>query len=436
MFCCIICKIGLPQFIMEHQLINDSLKVGMLDDPPFSTLNSSKPGIFGELVVMFCQLSNIQCHFGRENHSSYGHFENGSWHGMMNLIINGKYDISFPAFTITVDRLEAIDFSLPVAEEEFLFVTRTPVISVSSFKLFQSMVFNWTVWLSLFLISLTLGVYAAVLESSHTNSTRFSLTVRNSIHFLSYITSQSSPLEFKRISTRCSLSVWGLGIVVLTGIYSGSLVSSLINGSAHLPFHDFATLVQCVESHDCELFSYKESTSSFIHRAILKRNDSLHQRLQKFISVNNFFRYTSDEMLNKIIKEKNKYIVVLMNRNAYLTLTDSNKHCLYSTVVYVRDIIGFLIAKNLSKKYKYKLHKFASNVVGTNLINRITSEYIAPEQICDIDEIRRNMEPVNIFGFFGFLFILATGCLLGCVVFLGEKFHANWIYNDSFNQTD
>lgn len=70
--------------------MNNTLKVGLLDDPPFSTYGSSKPGIFVELVVMFCQLSHIQCYFEREHDLLYRHFENGSWSGMINFIKSGK----------------------------------------------------------------------------------------------------------------------------------------------------------------------------------------------------------------------------------------------------------------------------------------------------------------------------------------------------------
>lgn len=273
----------------------------------------------------------------------------------------------------------------------------------------------------LFFISIALGLYAAMVESTRVNATKFVLTVRHSIDFLSYITDQTSNFEFKRISTRCSLSLWGLGILVLSGIYSGCLVSSLINGIAKLPFHDFATLVECVESQDCVLFSHKEAISSFEHREILSKNDSFHQRLQKFINVDNFFKYADNEILDKISKEKEKFVIALMSIYNYLKSTDSNKDCLYATVSYLRAANGFPIAKNLSKKYKYELNKFASQVVGTNLIIRITSNYVRPEQICDSDVIHRDLEPVNICGFLGFLFIVAIGYLFGCVVFFIEK---------------
>lgn len=402
---------------------NRTISVGLLDDPPYSILyNSDAPGICVEIVSLFCQMSHLNCRFGRENNGLYGHKENGTWNGMIKLIQDGIYDISFPMFTPSQQRFEVVDFTPPLTTEELLFVTRRPSVSITNSYLLHSTVFNWNVWISLVLFSVALGIYVAIIDNSDIKSNKVITAMQNAIDLFSYVTDQEAGKRsntINRISIRCLLSIWGLAILVLSGLYSGSLVSSLLNGSAKLPFKDLPTFVECVERKMCELISYQDSASSASTREILESNDSLYLRLQKFINHDKFFLYTHDEVLNVIAEEKSKYLTTVMNKLNYLSRTNSNNFCLFSTVSYKWEFVAFPASKKFSLKHKLDL--FADHVVESSLVERITSKYIKVEPVCENDIIRRDLQPVNIFGFFSSAFMLGIGCFVGCFVLILEK---------------
>lgn len=108
---------------------------------PYSIYGLSKPGVYVELVHLFCQLTKIHCRFGRENNSSYEQYQNGYWHGMVNHIRNEKYDISYPLFGPTKEVFEIVDFSEPIGEDQVFFVTRRPALSISLSHILQSIIF-------------------------------------------------------------------------------------------------------------------------------------------------------------------------------------------------------------------------------------------------------------------------------------------------------
>lgn len=193
------------------------IKVGLLNHPPYSIYNSTNPGINVELVLLFCQFSKLHCEFFRENHSSYGYFENETWHGMIKLIKDEKYDMSFSGFAPNEQRFQVVDFTSPVGIEDVLLVTRKPTVSFNAMS--HLMVFNWSVWLSLLLFSIAVGVYVAISKPSLLNYNKIILAIHDSINLFSYITNQGNFSQFRRESTRCLLTFWGLGILILSGVY-------------------------------------------------------------------------------------------------------------------------------------------------------------------------------------------------------------------------
>lgn len=199
------------------------------------------------------------------------------------------------------------------------------------------------------------------------------------------------------------------------------MVSSLINGNAKLPFHNYQTFVECVEKKKCEFISDNESISNSHIQQILKSNNSFDQRLKDSIDVKNIFIHSVDEVLNKIVQEREKYIVTLMYKYRYLSLTNSNNRCLYSTVVQSMEFLTFPIAKN--SLIKTKLNLFGQHTMETNLLEKLISKYLRPEQICEPDIIRQNLEPISIFGIVGIVFRLLIGFLIGFLAFMLEKLY-------------
>lgn len=409
--------------------MNDSshtvIRVGMFSDPPYSygipTEANGTTGIASSFLYMFCQMSNITCLYYNYSEGDYGYETNGTWHGMVNEIKNDVYDLSFPFFTPTTERLKIIDFSDPVTYEPIYLVTRS-TFKDNNLNLLSSLVFDWSSWLLLILFSIVIGLLISITQMTKLNSNSCSKLIFNCIDIFSFLTDQGNVVNTRRLGIRFVIGFWGLAVVVLTGVYCGKLTSSLItNNGSKLPFYNFESFVQCIETAECR-FLLPNSYLGVISE-ISNSQSEINIRLTKALRSNPVITVASyRDALFEILNDESYYSAAMMGQIAFMFNSHSNKNCIYSTVEYSNDILAFPIRKN--SIFKGRLNAFVSQMNQNGLFNGLLKKFALlknnVENNCRSNNFNKNDLKINVFQFFSCLFVLLVGIFISLTALLFE----------------
>lgn len=406
----------------------DFIKVGIMVHPPYSLgvnyIDTPNPGFSVELVKLFCNTfsNSIRCQYEKAENNMYGTLINGAWVGMVANIADGKYDISHPNFDPNEHRFRMIDFALPIMSSPIILVTRRPDHFGSNVNLLNSLVFHWKVWLTLICLSLHIGLFMSSVQMARLNSKWIKSVFTNCINSFDLLSGQSSFRNVTLLSARFLLIFWAVAVLILSGIYSGTLVSSLLRRNQYvLPFGDFDTFVRCVEKFRCRLIIDKNSLSKSPLQKIFYSETEIYIKLRNALEYNKpLICDTMKEIFPNISLEKNIYLVGLMTQVDYLIESDLNKGCQYKWVhAAYSNMQSFPMKKN--SFLKERLNLFSSYVVQSGLWRKIYSKYYYAEQECEMRNVLgENLKPINILNFFGCLFILIMGISIASGALLCE----------------
>lgn len=199
----------------------DSLKIGVMIDPPYVNENwtvDENPGMYIELVKVFCVSLNVKCNLTLAPSGSFGHYENNTWHGMVKNIAEKLYHLSLPCYTPTYQRYNVVDFSNVVYEEPVVLVTRSPMSSVES--LFNFISFHWSVIACLTTIAAYIGMFLAYTEMTNWKPKRFlSTSFIRCMDSFSVIMSNDTSTETLLQSGRVLITFWLLSSLVLGKVF-------------------------------------------------------------------------------------------------------------------------------------------------------------------------------------------------------------------------
>lgn len=405
-------------------MLNNSnvVRVGTFYDAPLSYGTKenffTKPkALATEFLYAYCETQNVNCDFQESPDDQYGYF-NGTWQGMVKHIHDGMFELSFPMFTPSSQRFEEIDFSIPIAYIPLLLVTRNPKLSAISIDLLSPFVFDWSVWVLLVVFSTLIGIFVALSETPILSGSFCYKLFSNCIDVFSLITNQGGLLIVPRLSIRFMVAFWVLSIVILSGVYSGQLVQSLINNNvSKLPFHDFLSFIECIEKRKCRLV-LPDSQLSFVTE-VYDSDSDLYKRLRKALLRNKLAKTgTIKELLDFIDADKRYYSVAIMSHIDFLVGSNHEKHCSYSWVQYDVEVEAFPYGKNAT--FKEKLNMFVHRVNEAGLFQKYYSKLFGKEKDCKINDFDRNLLHINIIQFIGCLFVYFVGLFISSVVLCVE----------------
>lgn len=276
--------------------------------------NCSKPYFFRDIITLLCSQSDVSCNIEQVNTKDYGSFVNGTWRGMAGMVINGTYDIFF-SYMNTFDRFSVADFSLPAIYDPVLLITHKPVNIHLSMPGFMGL--KWLVWLC---IVLTIFVISLILATtvSHKPTLKFChQAFKECTNLLSILANQSPYFHIIYVSTRFLITFWALCTVIISGFFSGQLLSSLVKLQTVVPFTDFDTFTLCIEQNQCQLIT--DSFSKDYMQEILYSNLSSFVRLRKSFKTNPVIIEPNDKLiLRKILDPTNtKYMTWLKSELSF-----------------------------------------------------------------------------------------------------------------------
>lgn len=398
------------------KVVNDSvehLTVGVFVDPPWVNEeweNETEPGILIEVLQLVCQMIKVKCDLITAPVFGYGDYTNGSWHGMVKYIAENTFHLSFPGFTPTQQRYEVIDFSDYVYSVPLVLATRNS--DPAGLSLWRFMAFHWSVWLCLLVSSAFVGMFLACIEMTRWNTKRyFTKSFVRCLDSFAIMSNQRTEIETIRISVRLLIAFWSLATLILGGVYSGHLLSFMIAFHNGLPFSDFQSFSDCIETKQCQLTA--PSTSISYIQDIFTSTDTLLVRLNKSLTLNPLIIIPDQmEMFDSITQWKGPHLVAYVSHPEFMQLTNNNKNCYYS---YVRssftDDMAFPLPKNFTMlKQKINFNLLQINSMG--ILGKIYNDYIGTEVDCNDKQIEGS-KPLPFTSVVGLLFILACGGMFG-----------------------
>jgi hypothetical protein len=155
-----------------------------------------------------------------------GMFVNGSWTGMMRMVIDRKVDFCLNTLALDAQRYQAVDFSFPYDFDYFTIVSATPNEQSKALTIFKP--FSLSVWLML-LASVVVGtVMFHILKGFSRN--RFLFT-----DAWASVLGQTLTGLGTRFSFFVFFAAWSFAMILMGKIYSSDLFSRLISPTFERP---------------------------------------------------------------------------------------------------------------------------------------------------------------------------------------------------------
>jgi len=178
----------------------------------------------------------------------------GNWNGLIRQVVDGDVMLAAAAFTVSRERLEAVNFSMSLDVQPYTFMYRRPK-ETSRALLFLDP-FTGLVWLCIGLMTIIIGPVlwiinrASRLYEYYELVNEFGLFKLESCMFYCYgaLMQQGGPVLPDPDSSRMVVGFWWLFVTVLMTTYTGSLVAFLTIPSIELPINTLADLMKMRDS--------------------------------------------------------------------------------------------------------------------------------------------------------------------------------------------
>ncbi|XP_064099396.1 probable glutamate receptor [Macrobrachium nipponense] len=150
---------------------------------------------------------------------------NGSWNGMIGLLLTKKADIGLGPFGISPVRFEVVDFTVPVFSQNLYALVSRPKPEPEVWGFLSP--FTWYVWFSLLISSvLTSAVSTASARALEAEEMPTAFLNHLLISYQIFI-GQGVSIMPKSSSLRLTMLLWLVFVFVVTRSYSGSMTSLL-----------------------------------------------------------------------------------------------------------------------------------------------------------------------------------------------------------------
>nr|CAD7596888.1 unnamed protein product [Timema genevievae] len=211
---------------------------------------------------------------GRTEHKvpedrAYGSVDrNGTWNGMVGMLVRGEVDLVVGTLTMTSQRLDAVRFSVPLVSSTFRLFIRQPENYSLRWGNFLAP-FSCALWL---LRVVFVVVFATLFTILHKLGRRYGspelegpkLTLYEVAFYIygAFFCSQSTPISPRSSSCQLVFLMMHMTTVVFAVAYSASLVSSLSVKNTMVPFNSVQGLLED-ETYSLEVTKYSAEYSMF-----------------------------------------------------------------------------------------------------------------------------------------------------------------------------
>lgn len=214
----------------------------MLKDSPGKLIGNERyEGYSVDLIDEVSKILGFTYIFKEVDDKSYGKKQdNGSWNGMIGEVVSGKADVAIADLTITSNREEAVDFTMPFMNTGISILFKKPTQKVTRLFSFLSP-FSMEVWI--YVIGAYIGVSVILFlvgrmspyewdnphpcrQENQVLENNFNLM--NSMWFtIGSLMQQGSDLAPKAMSTRTVAGIWYFFTLIMISSYTANLAAFL-----------------------------------------------------------------------------------------------------------------------------------------------------------------------------------------------------------------
>lgn len=401
----------------------DSLKVGVapyfrsgLLEPDY--LSSANPGYLLAITRNICEIANYNCTLIPWTDPYLGTVVNHTWvGGFLGALRNGTFDTTLPDFFPTEARLPHFSFSDSHIAVETFFVTRHPT-NLQMSTLLRPL--QWQTWAA---TAATISCVAIIITGATAlNLKKFRIVATLKVLLITvlkvstFLTRRSFRFRIQQTVGRMILLFWGLNALVLLSCYAASLLSAMLNTSTPLPFHNFASLVECLNAGVCRmvLSPYADWFTMEIERA--KSADFV--ALRTALSHNPPLMADTVAQTLRFISDSQRHFVV-----SFPFEVDGHlgSNCTFSLVPYdlaVGSRSTFVFRKG--DPTALQIGKALRSLQGLGLDKKIATDSRSIDR-CRGFTTKTGVTPIRIDSLLGIFIVLLVGLFLAAILVLFER---------------
>ncbi|KAJ9590518.1 hypothetical protein L9F63_016469 [Diploptera punctata] len=179
--------------------------------------------------------------------NAYGSLDNGTWSGIIQMMINKDVEFAVNLFRITTERLDVVDFTIPIMRSKYQVYMKEPSRFSPMWNNFMTPL-SRELWITVVTSIIVFGVFGSVIihvRKIFMEPVEQQLTLLDAVHlvFGAYC-QQGQPFTLQSTSCRVVFFCAHLVGLVLIAAYSAALISSLAKRKAVLPFNNLEELVR------------------------------------------------------------------------------------------------------------------------------------------------------------------------------------------------
>ncbi|XP_054708737.1 glutamate receptor ionotropic, kainate 2-like isoform X2 [Uloborus diversus] len=267
----------------KDNLQNITLRVTSIESKPYTMRkkgeylrgNQRYEGFCVDLIHAICERLKCKFEYRLVGDKNYGKkHENGTWDGMIGEVINREVDLAIADLTITLEREEVVDFTMPFMNLGISILFKKPI--KSSPKLFSFLApFSFEVWVYMATAYLGVSLLLFVLArfspyewiSPHpcnpkTEYLENNFSLLNSFWFtIGSLMQQGSDIAPRATSTRTVAALWWFFTLIMISSYTANLAAFLTAERMKSPIESADDLARqsdiqygCVESGSTRAF--------------------------------------------------------------------------------------------------------------------------------------------------------------------------------------
>ncbi|XP_074039147.1 glutamate receptor ionotropic, kainate 2 isoform X2 [Leptinotarsa decemlineata] len=405
-------------------LISITPPYGMLKETTTQLNGNDRYEGFGvDVIHELSKILGFNYTFVLQEDGLYGNYNktSGEWNGMLREIIDGRADLAITDLTVTSERENAVDFTMPFMNLGISILYRKPEPVPPSLFMFVSP-FSFYVWIllavSYFVVSISFFVMGRLSPTEWQNPFPCveepeylvnQFTVRNSLWFtVGALMQQGSELAPVAISTRTASGVWWFFVLVMVSSYTANLAAFLTVTTLVTPFKDIEELAAQEEikfgakkggatAHyfrDSNLSKYQKVWSYMVHHPELMMDDN-------------------DAGVTKVEKENYAFLM-----ESTTIEYNTERHCSLARVGGLLDDKGYGIAMRRNSQYRNDLSTAVLQLQEKGILTGLKIKWWKEKRgggKCSTKSEDSEATPLDLQNVGGVFLVLFVGAILGII---------------------
>ncbi|KAF8778046.1 glutamate receptor ionotropic, delta-1-like [Argiope bruennichi] len=384
--------------------------VAVLDLPYVMSVNISENGAVnvgefeGHFLKVVLEALDVDYEIIPEKDKAYGKLlRNGTWTGMMGMMQRGEADLAFTHITMTEERTNVVNFSVPYSMTACVFVSVMPEKIKSTFGFLHP--FDLNTWIAILLTFTIMIILFGLFQNKYS---LFKIFFRL---FANFSKQNSMPVD-DSMKYKILLVTWLLFVTVVTFSWSATLLSFLIEPIRDTMVRTFRELSKAVQKG-----TYKATFYNMSVPFLLNSEDEDLKILGDIVVRNEWFVHVSKRGTGAYIKYR---AVEAMHRNAAKMLFGNHEDLFIAEDTLYVSPMAFAYGEKFC--CPSKLNSIILRLSDAGLFDKFLQDYSFKLFLKTSNKSKtENIDfALSITDLLGVFMLLGVGMLLSFVAFIGE----------------